>query len=207
MSYNQENDPLIDSEEGQRRSTIRAERAARPSQQNQSSVRYRTSVAALTSLDGDGLPYDDAGGGYIRDDAAGRETMRLSIIDDELQVRDDSIDLSKTKRNKLMGNILKFFIIIVTIMIYTGGPMLNSWATRIAGIQWNFSLEGDKYSAETMTGQDLINYDKTFEDVKVFQNMAHKATKCEWISTFLNLSTNFVTIVKINPQIWKYKPK
>ena len=123
-------------------------------QAGESSVRYRTSVAALTSLDGDGLAPDDGGGVYVHEDP--RTSVRLSVIDDELQVRDESLDLEKAKKNKLMGNILKGLLIAVTIAIYTGGPMLNSWATRIAGMQWNFqpSQDGD-------TNTDLMDFDTT----------------------------------------------
>ena len=142
-------------------------------------------------MDADGLALDDGAGTYVHED--GGNTNRLSIIDDELQTRDDSIDINKTKRNHILGTALKIALIVLTVCIYTGGPMLNSWATRIPGWQWNFSLVANT-NTETETGIDLINYDETFDGKRNFVHYAHKASNCEWISTiFILLQFYFKT--------------
>lgn len=177
MSGIQENDPLIPQERGSLNTRHRG--TNRSSVHTESSIRYRTSVIQLTSMDADGLALDDGAGTYVHED--GGNTNRLSIIDDELQTRDDSIDINKTKRNHILGTALKIVLIVLTVCIYTGGPMLNSWATRIPGWQWNFSLVANT-NAETETGIDLINYDQTFDGKRNFVHYAHKASNCEWIS-------------------------
>ena len=81
------------------------------------------SVAALFNMDGDGLPPDDAGGGYIRENNC--EEKEFSVVDPALRAESKE-EVTNQKKVGFWAHLfapaslVKFVLILLTIGVYTG---------------------------------------------------------------------------------------
>ena len=95
--------------------------------------------------------------------------------------------MAKTRKNHLYGNILKIVLIVVTIGIYTFGPVLNNYANWIPGVQ--FDYKDGPNGTEFNTGADFYEFGiKSNGKTKVYEQMKNGASSFDFISTFLKFN-------------------